>query len=185
MADDAPTSLQTGVTPNPIASNTQDFSNSDDEILDNFADGPDPNDDGTPMGLGGDKEKQAEPASSTLEADIVNGTTKQPGEEHPPENSASEPEPVQEPASETGTETSPESKPEALDWHCDYVYVAGLDGDSPGGLLITFELPLNHKQEYANYLRCDSAVGNIRDMHELMQLIQKYNDHLAAKRGKR
>jgi hypothetical protein len=86
--DTVPKSLQTGVTSNPISSNAQDFSDSDDEILDNFAAGPDPNDDGTPMGLGGEKEKQAEPASSTLEADIVNGTT--PGVKVPPEDAAGE-----------------------------------------------------------------------------------------------
>ncbi len=120
------TTAQTPVTPNPIASNTQDFSGSDDEILDNFADGPDAalsndsaTDDGTPMGLGGEKGKQAEPASSTLEADIVNGTTKQTperqmpegqaGETSPPAQPASEPEPVQEPAGEKeGAEKSPE-----------------------------------------------------------------------------
>ncbi len=105
------TSLQTGTTPNPISSNAQDFSGSDDEILDNFAAGPlpddaNPNDDGTPMGLGGEKEKQSEPVSSTLEADMVNGT-KQPGENKPPEDSAGEPKPVQD-ASEPGSEDVPE-----------------------------------------------------------------------------
>ncbi|MHC4121744.1 MAG: hypothetical protein ACYSWO_30095 [Planctomycetota bacterium] len=85
-------------TESPTSLNAQDFSDSDDEILDNFADGPPPTDsretdqpqhDGTPMGLGGEKEKQSEPA------------------ETPPEDTAGEPEPVQEPAGETGTETSP------------------------------------------------------------------------------
>lgn len=78
MATD--TTAQTGTTPNPFPSNTQDFSDSDDEILDNFADGPDDphsNDDGTPLGLGGAKGNQAEPASATLEADIAGGTTPQ------------------------------------------------------------------------------------------------------------
>jgi hypothetical protein len=108
-------------TESPTSLNAQDFTESDDEILDNFADGPPPTDsretdqpqhDGTPMGLGGEKGKQAEPATSTLEADIVNGTPKQPGEETPPEETAGEPEPVQEPAGETGTETTPEPKTE-------------------------------------------------------------------------
>jgi hypothetical protein len=69
------------------------------------------------MGLGGEAGNQTEPASSTLEADIVNGTstTKQPGEENPPETSAGEPEPVQEPAGETDSETSPEPEPEKSD----------------------------------------------------------------------
>lgn len=90
------TTLQIGTTPNPIASNAQDFSGSDDEIMDGFAEGPLPDgadryDDGTPLGLGGEKGKQSEPASSTLDADLVNGTT--PGETIPPEDTAtSEPE---------------------------------------------------------------------------------------------
>jgi len=104
--EEHPTSLQTGTTPNPFPSNTQDFSESDDEILDNFAEGPD---DGVPMGIGGEKGKQSEPASSTLEADIADGTKPtQPGEESPPEDTAGEPEPDQEPAGETGREQPPE-----------------------------------------------------------------------------
>jgi hypothetical protein len=116
MTTETHTTLQTGTTPNPISSNAQDFSGSDDEIMDNFADGPlpddaDTHDDGTPMGLGGEKGRQSEPANSTLEADIVNGTTKQPGEDTPPENSAGEPEPVED-ASETGSEDVPEPNSE-------------------------------------------------------------------------
>lgn len=112
------TSAQTATTANPFASNTQDFSGSDDEILDNFAEGPD---DGVPLGLGGERGKQAEPASVTLEADIVNGTipaipatstpatpkTKQPDAALPSET-ASETEPIQGPASEKRTEESSE-----------------------------------------------------------------------------
>ena len=123
-----PTSLQTGTTPNPIASNAQDFSGSDDEIMDNFAAGPGSNDDGTPMGLGGEKGKQAEPASSTLEADIVNGTTKQPGGVLPPEDSAGVPEPVQD-AGEKGPETTPEpdsEEPETPEFPPALLQMAGL-----------------------------------------------------------
>jgi hypothetical protein len=111
-----------------IASHVQDFSESDDEILDNFADGPDgseldnsrtdTSDDGTPMGLGGEKGKQSEPASSTLEADILKG--KEPDETSPSDTAAGEPEPVQEPAGEEGAEISPEPKteePESPDSH--------------------------------------------------------------------
>lgn len=80
------------VTPN----NVQDFS--DNDVLDNFGEGPE----ATPMGLGGEAEKQAEPASSTLEADIVNGVKPEvtpevevPGT--PPEEAVNvEPEPVAE-----------------------------------------------------------------------------------------
>jgi len=134
MSTETATSLQTGTTPNPIASNTQDFSGSDDEILDNFADGPlpdgaDRNDDGLPMGLGGEKGKQSEPASSTLEADIVNGTTKQSGETHPPEVTAGGPEPVQD-AGETGSEDIPEptsEEPETPEFPPALLQMAGLD----------------------------------------------------------
>ena len=81
------TETQSSVTPPPVSSNTQDFSGSGDEIMDNFAEAPVPDDanlsdDGTPMGLGGEKAKQSEPASSTLESDMVNGT-KQPGKDIP------------------------------------------------------------------------------------------------------
>lgn len=123
-----PTSLQTGTTPNPIPSNAQDFTGSDDEIMDNFAGGPDPNNDGTPMGLGGEKGKQSEPASSTLEADIVNGTTKQPGETLPPEDPAGAPEPVQD-AGEKGPETTPEpdsKEPETPEFPPALLQMAGL-----------------------------------------------------------
>ena len=107
---------QTGVTSSPISSDAQDFSGSDDgDIDDSFVDGPTPgSDDHIPMGLGGEKGRQSEPASSTLEADIINGTTKQPGVNLPPDNPAGESEPVQDPAgdgSEEGTETSPEPIP--------------------------------------------------------------------------
>jgi hypothetical protein len=118
MATESPTSL-----------NAQDFSGSDDEILDNFAEGPlpdgaDPNDDGTPMGVGGEKGKQSEPANSTLEADIVNGT--QPGEEHPPEDTAAS-EPVQE-EGEKGSEDIPEpaEEPETPDFPPALLQMAGL-----------------------------------------------------------
>lgn len=136
------TSLQTGTTPNPIASNAQDFSDSDDEILDNFADGPDPNDDGTPMGLGGEKENQAEPASSTLEADIVNGTTKQSGENKPPEVTAGGPEPVQD-AGETGSENIPEPKveePETPEFPPALLQMAGL-ADASAAQAAGFQTP--------------------------------------------
>ena len=110
-----PTS-QTGTVPGAAPANAQDFS--DNEILDNFAEGPQPgdpppvgdtHDDGVPMGLGGERGKQSEPAASTLAADIVNGTTKQPDEKpRPSDEPAGGPEPVQEPVGEKGAETSPE-----------------------------------------------------------------------------
>lgn len=123
--DTAPQSLQTGTTSNPISSNAQNFSDSDDEILDNFAAGPNPNDDGTPMGLGGENGKQSEPASSTLEADILNGT-KQPGEKTPPDESAGEPT-VPKPASEKGPDTPSEpAEPDAPEFPPALLQMAGL-----------------------------------------------------------
>lgn len=89
--------MSTG-TESPNSLNTQNFSDSDDEILDGFAEGPlpgdpprpgDTHDDGTPMGLGGEKGKQSEPASSTLEADIASDT--KPGKELPEDAATSEP----------------------------------------------------------------------------------------------
>lgn len=137
----APTSLQTGVTSSPISSNAQDFSDSDDDILDNFAAGPDPNDDGTPLGLGGEKGKQSEPASSTLEADIVS-STKQPGVAVAPEDSAGEREPVQKPAGEKGTETSPEpsEEPETPEFPPMLLQMAGL-ADAAAAQAAGFQSP--------------------------------------------
>lgn len=123
-------------TESPTTLNAQDFSGSDDEILDNFAEGPQPgdappmddtHDDGTPMGLGGEEGKQSEPASSTLEADIAKEDTK-PGEEIPPEDDeakahAAASEPVQDEGEEVDEEipsaddeepTTPEFSPVLL-----------------------------------------------------------------------
>jgi len=111
MSETAETATaQIGTTPNPVASNAQDFSGSDDEILDNFAEGV--TDDGTPMGLGGEGGKQTEPASTTLEADLLSDT-KQPGKQP---DAAGDSAPVQgdtsEEASKTTTDAEPETKPE-------------------------------------------------------------------------
>lgn len=132
MTTETQSSLQTGTTPNPVASNTQDFSGSADEILDNFAEAPlpddaDRSDDGTPMGLGGEKQKQSEPASSTLEADILSGT-KQTGEDLPPDDSAGKSESVQD-AGETGSDDIPDAdskEPQLPDFHPALLQVAGL-----------------------------------------------------------
>jgi len=102
-------------TESPTSLNAQDFSGSDDEILDNFAEGPQPgdppplddtHDDGTPMGLGGEKGKQSEPASSTLEADMANDT--KPGEEVPPEGADAREPAASEPATDEGEEVDDE-----------------------------------------------------------------------------
>jgi hypothetical protein len=113
-------------TESPTSLNAQDFSGSDDEILDNFADGPDganQNDDGTPMGLGGEKGKQSEPASATLESDIVNEipSKEEPGEA--PENTATS-EPVQD-AGETVSEPIPEQEPETPEFPPQLLQMAG------------------------------------------------------------
>lgn len=87
-----------------MSANTQQFS--DDEIVDNFGAGQD---DGVPMGLGGEKGRQSEPASSTLEADIVSATPKHeekslPGVDIPPDSAAAsdKPTPVQDVAGDDG-----------------------------------------------------------------------------------
>ena len=95
-----------------LSANTQQFA--DDDIVDNFGAG---SDDGVPMGLGGEKGKQSEPASSTLEADIV-APTKQvekplPGVDSPPDNAAAggEPQPVQGTAGDGGQAQTPPQVP--------------------------------------------------------------------------
>ena len=86
----------------PVSTNYQDYSDSDDEIMDNFGEGPD---DHIPLGLGGDKGKQSEPASSTLEADLVSGGG---GDKPKP---SQEPE---EPADNRSVETDSSELPEVL-----------------------------------------------------------------------
>ena len=96
MATDA-TQVDTNLSPS-----TQQFA--DDEIVDNFGEP----DDGVPMGLGGEKGKQAVPASSTLEADMVAPPKQEekplPGDDVPPDNAAAsgEPKPVQDTAGDDG-----------------------------------------------------------------------------------
>ena len=91
-----------------VPTTTQDFRGGD--IVDGFAEGLD---DGTPMGLGGEEGKQAEPASTTLEADIVNQDS--PGDESPPDDTASGSDPVPEPTGEGGDEPQIPSEPETPD----------------------------------------------------------------------
>lgn len=113
-----------------MSANTQQFA--DDEIIDNFDGGAD---DGLPLGLGGEKGKQSEPASSTLEADIVAGPTKQvekplPGVDIPPENAAAggEPKPVQDTAGDDGkakAEPQVTAEPEAPEFPDTLLQMAG------------------------------------------------------------
>lgn len=92
-------------TPTVLSSSVQDFS--DNDVMDGFEEGP-PQDD-TPMGLGGEKGKQVEPASTTLEADVANQDT--PGDDSPPDDAAS----GSEPAGEGGDEPQvPEDIPEEI-----------------------------------------------------------------------
>jgi hypothetical protein len=138
MPTETVTSLQTGTTPNPISSNAQDFSDSDDEILDNFAAGPNPNDDGLPLGLGGEHGKQSEPASSTLEADIVNGT--QPGvKQLPPDDTAGE-QPQVPPASEKESDEHGPEEPETPEFPPALLQMAGLS-DADAAKAAGFENP--------------------------------------------
>jgi len=58
-----------------LPENSQQFA--DDEIVDNFG----ATDDGVPMGIGGEKGKQSEPVSSTLEADMLQPAPKKPKQE--------------------------------------------------------------------------------------------------------
>ena len=123
-------------TESPTTLNAQNFSESDDEIMDNFADGP--TDDGIPLGVGGEMGKQSEPASSTLESDIVNGTNgkdngpipdeqgilKQPSDENPLEDSASETDSVPV-ASETVADNSVKDESETPDFSPALLQMAG------------------------------------------------------------
>ena len=117
----------------PIHSmNTQQFD--DDEIVDNFDAGPD---DGVPLGLGGEKGRQASPASTTLEADMVAQPTKPtkqeekplPGDVLPPDDAAAggEPKPVQDTAGDDGRQIAePKTvEPEPVDFPEPLLRMAG------------------------------------------------------------
>lgn len=118
-----------GIAPSTqMSGSTQQFA--DDEILDNFGAGPD---DGVPLGLGGEKGKQSEPASSTLEADIVSGKkqeTKPLSDDEVPSDDAAaggEPEPVQDTAGDDGKAKSEPKveEPEAPEFSDQLLKMAG------------------------------------------------------------
>lgn len=113
-----------------LPENTQQFD--DDEIVDNFG----VPDDGVPMGLGGERGKQSEPASSTLEADMVAQPTKSepklpPGDDlvPPADTSADgEPAPVQDAAGDGDTgEPEPQTpaEPESPEFPAMLLQMAG------------------------------------------------------------
>ena len=122
MAEATNPTAQTGVTAHPFASNAQDFSGSDDDIVDNFAEGPQPgdpppmgdtHDDGTPLGLGGEKGKQVAPADTTLEADLTKEPEETPpADEEVPSDGPAESEPVPDEGDEVGDEEVPPAEPE-------------------------------------------------------------------------
>jgi hypothetical protein len=107
-----------------VSSNTQDFSDGD--IVDGFSDGP--VDDGTPMGLGGEKGNQTEPANATLEADIASQDQNTPGDDLPPDDSARGPsEPVQDTTSEGGDEPQVPDEPKIPEFPPVLLQMAGYD----------------------------------------------------------
>ncbi len=69
----------------------------------------------------------------------------------------------------------------AFEQHCDYIYLAGLDGNSPATLPIVFDLSRNHGQEFANILHGDVSVDKL-ETRQLYGLVQRSNDYLAGKR---
>jgi hypothetical protein len=122
--------MSTQQTESPTSLNTQNFADSDDDILDNFAEGPQPgdappmgdtHDDGVPMGLGSEGKQPSDPADSTLESDI---STETPSDETIPSDDSSatsdtvpdEGETVDEeiPSAESEEPTAPEFSPVLL-----------------------------------------------------------------------
>ena len=70
-----------------------------------------------------------------------------------------------------------------VETNCAYVYVAGMGSDSPENLVIAYDLPLNHQQHRARFLRMDGAVFKMPP-NDLHFQIQRSNDELARRRGK-
>ena len=75
----------------------------------------------------------------------------------------------------TDTEKSPTTQPADIAAHCDYVY-APPPADTKGGVVMAFELPVNHRQNIVNVLFRDSRVQGIRKMDRFVSLLQELND---------
>ena len=83
----------------------------------------------------------------------------------------------------SGTERAATTLPADIEAHCDYIYVSGFDGNTPGNLILAFELPANHGQELTNTLYIDTHVGGIRDMNIFAGELQRLNEYIANERG--
>ena len=82
---------------------------------------------------------------------------------------------------------------EDLESHCDYVYVAGLDAETPARTVWAFELPANHGQHHAGVVDFGGGArlarfppgGPPAGRSLFLARIQRANDHLADRRRRR
>ncbi len=81
----------------------------------------------------------------------------------------------------TDTERATTTRPADITAHCDYIY-APLPADTKGGLVMAFELPVNHRQNIVNVLFRDYHVEGIQDMDRFVSLLQELNDYHAGLR---
>ncbi len=82
----------------------------------------------------------------------------------------------------SGTKRATTTRPADIEAHCDYIYVSGFDWDTPGGLILAFELPANHGQEYVNVLYVATNVKGTGDMTVFAGELQRLNEYIAEER---
>ena len=82
----------------------------------------------------------------------------------------------------SGTKRATTTLPADIEAHCDYIYVSGFDGNSPGNLILAFELPANHGQEWVNMLYADFHVKGTGDMTVFAGELRRLNEYIAEKR---
>ncbi|HDY65981.1 MAG TPA: hypothetical protein ENH84_07115 [Phycisphaerae bacterium] len=83
-----------------------------------------------------------------------------------------------------GTKHSLTTAPTDFREHCDYIFtLCNQPAALPSDLLCAYELPLNHDQEYVNWLYSDTHVAGAYGMSGFQVKVQKVNDFLAEKRG--
>ncbi len=81
----------------------------------------------------------------------------------------------------SGTERATTTRPADVESHCDYIYVPGTSRAS-GDLILAFELPANHGQEFVNVLYADFHVKGTGDMTVFAGELQRLNDYIAEER---
>jgi hypothetical protein len=82
----------------------------------------------------------------------------------------------------SGTERATATFPADIEAYCDYIYVSGFDGNTPGNLILAFELPANHGQEWVPVLYNAGNVKGFGDMNVFTGKLQRLNNYIAEER---